>query len=280
LTTTLRPAGPERTDEHGGRQRAYAICVNGREVGGIRLQASPDGVGRIEELSVGERDRGRGRGTTAVLAAEEVLRSWGCSRVEGAIVGQEGPEVERTLRWTESLGYTLGSRNMAKALASAPPELPAGLTARPLTAEEFSEWAAAQRVGYVEMLVQHTGRTPEQAASKAAEDHAGLFPQGLDSPDVSVSRLLAGDEVVGTIWVSTLAVPEPEPCGWVYDVEVREGFRGHGYGRALMLLGERVTLAVGLRGLALNVHAGNVPAERLYASLGYRTFRWAVGKPL
>jgi ribosomal protein S18 acetylase RimI-like enzyme len=277
LTTTLRPIGPEQRDDHGGRGRAYAICVNGREVGGVRLDASPEGVGTISGLAVHERDRGRGRGTTAALAAEEILRSWSCTRVEGAAVGEQGSqEIERLLRWTRSLGYVMTARNMVKALPPTPPELPAGLATRPLTEGEFRAWHDAEQTGYAEMLVRHTGRTPEQAAAKSAAEHARLFPQGLDTPGASIHHLLAGSEVVGTVWVST--VPTEERPAWVYDVEVREAFRGRGYGRALMLLAERVTLAAGGRDLALNVHAGNVPAERLYDSLGYRTFRWAVGK--
>ncbi|WP_042364368.1 GNAT family N-acetyltransferase [Streptacidiphilus neutrinimicus] len=298
MTTTLRPTGPERVDEHGSRERGYVVCVNGRTVGGIQLQASAAGSGRIRGLAIEERDRGRGRGTTAVLAAEEILRSWGCTRAEGSVVGAEGPEIERVLRWTRSLGYGPTARNMVKALPPVPPELPAGLTPRPLTAAEFTVWHDAQQASYAEMLVRHTGHSPEQAAAKSAADHAHLFPQGQHSPGVSIDNLLAGDEVVGTIWVSTLtadtaaeagagtgtdagtdAVAEPR-AAWVYNVKVREAFRGRGYGRALMLLAERVTLAAGLRELALNVHAGNVPAERLYESLGYRTFRWAVAKQL
>ncbi|WP_042418478.1 GNAT family N-acetyltransferase [Streptacidiphilus anmyonensis] len=278
MTTTLRPTGPERIDELGSRERSFTVCVNGRAVGGIQLQASQEGSGRISGLSIADRDRGRGRGTTAVLAAEEVLRSWGCTRAESTV--EDGPEVERVLRWTRSLGYALNGRNMVKDLPSTPPELPAGLTARPLTAGEFEAWQEAHRESYAATLVRHTGRTPEQAAAKAAADHAWLFPQGLDSPGVSIHHLLAGGESVGTIWVSTATPTREAHPAWVFNVKVGEAFRGRGYGRALMLLAERVTLAAGVGELALNVHAGNVPAERLYDSLGYRPFRWAVAKTL
>jgi ribosomal protein S18 acetylase RimI-like enzyme len=171
---------------------------------------------------------------------------------------------------------------MVKALPSTPPELPAGLAVRPLAAGEFAAWRAAHQEGYAAILVRHTGLSAEQAAAKSAADHARLFPQGLDSPGVSITHLLAAGEVVGTIWVSTLTAEPPTESqrAWVYNVRVHEAFRGHGYGRALMLLAERVTLNAGLRDLALNVHAGNVPAERLYESLGYRPFRWAVAKQL
>ncbi|MEY9873392.1 ribosomal protein S18 acetylase RimI-like enzyme [Streptacidiphilus sp. MAP12-33] len=279
MTTTLRPTGPERTDDQGGRERAYAICVNGRAVGAVRVRADADGIGEIADLAVEEQGRGRGRGTTAVLAVEEILRGWGCPRVEGVVVGEEGdPTVARLLRWAQSLGYVPAARNMVKTLPATPPELPAGLSARPLTAAEFPAWRDSRNAGYAQMLLRHAGLSPEQAEARSGASHAQLLPQGLDTPDVSIQHLLAGDDVVGMLWVRT--AESPERPAWVFDVEVMEGFRGHGYGRALMLLAERVTLVAGRDRLGLNVHAGNTPAERLYESLGYRTYRWAFAKPL
>ncbi|MFD0328016.1 GNAT family N-acetyltransferase [Streptacidiphilus monticola] len=83
MTTTLRPEAAEARAADGSRARAYAICVNGRPVGRIALElrAAERGVAEITELFVEPEGRGRGRGTTAVLAAEEVLREWGADRV-------------------------------------------------------------------------------------------------------------------------------------------------------------------------------------------------------
>ena len=63
-------------------------------------------------------------------------------------------------------------------------------------------------------------------------------------------------------------------------MEADEAHRGRGHGRALMLLAEIQTIFAGRRVLGLNVFAGNTPAERLYASLGYETTRYALQKPL
>src|SRR5689334_24744466 len=84
MTTTLRPGGAEELLPGGGRSRRWQICVNGRPVGGLRTTALPRGDqwwGEIAELEVAE-GRRRGRGTVGVLAAEEVLRGWGCSRAD------------------------------------------------------------------------------------------------------------------------------------------------------------------------------------------------------
>ncbi len=47
-----------------------------------------------------------------------------------------------------------------------------------------------------------------------------------------------------------------------------------------MLLAERQALAAGRQVIGLNVFAGNTPAERLYASLGYEPVVYAMYKVL
>ncbi|MFE7426818.1 GNAT family N-acetyltransferase, partial [Streptomyces sp. NPDC057545] len=48
----------------------------------------------------------------------------------------------------------------------------------------------------------------------------------------------------------------------------------------LMLRAEHITLDAGARSLGLHVFAANTPALRLYESLGYRTTRHHLTKPL
>jgi GNAT superfamily N-acetyltransferase len=88
MTTTLRPAEPERRGADGVRSRRFTVCVNSRPVGGITLgtdaRFGPE-VGRLDALSIEPADRRRGRAAVAALAAEEVLRGWGCRRIDVAV---------------------------------------------------------------------------------------------------------------------------------------------------------------------------------------------------
>ncbi|MFJ9948939.1 GNAT family N-acetyltransferase [Kitasatospora sp. NPDC091207] len=278
MTTTLRPEGPE-SPVAGGRTRRWQICANGRPVGALRTTSVPRGPqlwGEISELEVTE-GRGRGRGTFGALAAEEVLRGWGCTRVDADI--PEAAQVGRALAVT--LGYTERMRNMAKRL-DAPPALPAGVAARRIDSADFPGWLAAAKEGYLSDLVS-SGLGAEQACAKSDADHLSLLPQGADSPGVALRRLY-GDapDPLGSLWLALRVrdLPDGAPLAWVMVVEVAAAHRGAGHGRSLMLLAERECLAAGVRDLGLNVFTGNGVAIRLYESLGYRITNRVYGKPL
>ncbi|MET9608995.1 GNAT family N-acetyltransferase [Streptomyces sp. NPDC006512] len=273
MTTTLRPSGPLQQSEGGARSRPYEVRVNSRRVGALLIAAdTPFGptVGEIRDLAIDAPDRGRGRATVAALAAEEVLRGWGCRQVRIAVpAGSAGG-----LRLAAALGYAEYSRNMAKELPDGPPALPAGVLGRPMTAAEYEVWIARAREAYAATWVGR-GLTPEAAARKSAADHDEQLPRGLDTPGASLNVLEAAGTPVGQVWVA-----QRDGNAYVFDVEVSEGYRGRGHGRDLMLLAERAALAAGHRVLALHVFTANTPALRLYESLGYRTTSSNLAKEL
>ncbi|MEU6930045.1 GNAT family N-acetyltransferase [Streptomyces sp. NPDC046374] len=268
MTTTLRPSEPLQHSADGGRSRSFDICVNSRRVGSVHLTtdaAFGGAVGVIEDLVVDEPDRGRGRGTVAALASEEVLRGWGCGEVRISVPTESAPG----LRLAEALGYTERSRNMVKELVTAP-ELPEGFGFRPVTEAEFAEWSARSLDAFAQSWIDR-GMPEELARAKAEDSRRRFLPQGLATPGISVVVALRDTDVVGYLWTGGLELEPGERSGFVFEVEVAEEQRGKGYGRGLMLLAERLSLAAGESLLGLHVFAGNTPAIRLYESLGYRT---------
>lgn len=283
MTTTLRPLTAEQPTPEGGVGRLFAICVNGRPVGRIAATAHADTggprLGELTALVVDPPDRGRGRGTVAALAAEEVLRGWGCARARVEV--QQGPDAPGALRLAETLGYTLRARHLLKQLPDSLPELPSGSSGRPLTDAEFDDWRQAEAHRFAELEISE-GLSPEQA--RAMADHAlrQALPYGPRTPFAVVRQLRAGGLGVGTVWLSVhdSDAPDAPRPPWVYSVQVEPEHRGHGHGRSLMLLAERECLDVGVRRLGLNVYADNAPANALYRSLDYRTIRHILFKQL
>ncbi|MFJ6751559.1 GNAT family N-acetyltransferase [Streptomyces sp. NPDC091266] len=275
MTTTLRPAGPEERHDDGSRARTYDICVNSRRVGGIRLTTDArygPTAGRIQALAIEAPDRHRGRATVAALAAEEVLRGWGCRQIEAAVP----VEAEAAVRLAAALGYTERSRRMAKPLTE-PPPLPAGSADRAMDEAEYPAWQAEASDRYVRIQTGQ-GMPRARAEETSADAHRTLLPDGAGTPGHEL-RILAHDGTdVGTIWIA-LRMPD-QPGGHVFDVTVDPAHRGCGHGRSLMLVAERVCLAAGLPVLGLNVYADNAPARRLYDGLGYRPTAYQLWKPI
>ncbi|WP_225837381.1 GNAT family N-acetyltransferase [Streptomyces sp. NK08204] len=273
MTTTLRPSEPLQYNADGTRSRRYQVCVNGRPVGGTHLSTHLEfgpAVGRVTELHIEGPDRGRGRGAVAALAAEEVLRGWGCKRVEVSVPG----DAAAALRLATALGYVLRSRNMAKRLDGAPPRLPAGFVARPMAEAEYGPWLAADGERFAAHLIER-GVSEAEAYAKVDQAHAQLLPDGLATENMLLSILEQEGVPVGTLWVGLL----PETA-YVFNVEVYAGRRGRGHGRTLMLLAETLAAEGGRDRVGLHVFAGNDPAERLYESLGYETTQYNLFKKL
>ncbi|MFB4425804.1 GNAT family N-acetyltransferase [Streptomyces sp. QL37] len=278
MTTTIRPAEPVQQGADGVRARTYDVCDNGRPVGAVAISTDPAfgaSAGVLQSLGIDEAHRRRGRGTIAALAAEEVLRGWGCTQVR--LVAPVDNHAARAL--AAVLGYTERSRNMLKALRRTAPALAAGLTGRPMTEQEYAAWEATSVDTYTQEWVER-GVPEEQARRKSETDHATNLPDGLATPGMYFHVLVHDGAVVGYVWVARRDVPDGDDLGYVFDVEVREEYRGRGYGRALMHLAEAVTLDAGLGLLGLHVFADNTPALRLYESLGYEVTQYNLAKAL
>lgn len=277
MTTTLRPAGPVQ-DTGRTRLRPFEIRVNGRIAGSLRLGCQDRHgllTGVVQDLYVEPADRRRGRATVAALAAEEVLRDWGCRRVVVAV-----PETEQApAALAATLGYRPESCHMLKEL-TAPPPLPPGSLLRPLADEEYPQWCAGDAAGLLNHLTD-LGASPQDAAAAVDRSRRDLLPDGSATTGMVLRVLEQHDgEPAGTLWVRVDGAPREDADAWVYSVEVDAGRRGKGHGRTLMLAAEREALAAGATVLGLNVHFGNAVARGLYTALGYRTVLTHLAKPL
>ncbi|MGW2654631.1 GNAT family N-acetyltransferase [Streptomyces sp. NPDC001478] len=278
MTTTLRPTGPVQESADGVRSRTFDVCDNGRPVGAVEIGAdapASGGIGTLTSVRIDEAVRRRGRGTIACLAAEEVLRGWGCASVRADVAADDAAGQGLLA----ALGYTENSRNMIKRLDQEPPALPGGLTTRSMTPEEYADWEERAIAGYAESLVTR-GTPPERAVEAARASHTRHLPRGLATEGVRLHYLLHEGEKAGSLWVAPFEMHPGRRVGYVFDVEVAEGYRGRGYGRALMHQAERLARADGEEWIGLHVVTSNTPALRLYTSLGYEPTQYHYAKPL
>ena len=106
------------------------------------------------------------------------------------------------------------------------------------------------------------------ALEKSRQQTESLLPEGLQSKDHYLFTMYDADQAVGVIWLKVNA-ETPIKTGFIYDVEVREEFRGRGYGKQIMLLIEEKAHELGLKSIGLHVFGYNTVAKKLYESLGY-----------
>jgi GNAT superfamily N-acetyltransferase len=144
-----------------------------------------------------------------------------------------------------------------------------GVTLRPMSAEEFARWLPTMREGYARDISVDGGASEDAAQRKAAADIEELFPGDRPSAEQFVFVLEAEGQEIGELWLAEREGLLGRHL-WVYDVHVKDAYRGRGYGREAMLLAEAEARRRGLVRVMLHAFGGNEVARNLYRSLGYR----------
>ena len=140
----------------------------------------------------------------------------------------------------------------------------------PMTQSEYEEYYEHLISGYAADNVRAGYWDESEALEKSRKETERLLPQGLQSKDHYLFSLYDGDQAVGVIWLKA-NVDRPVKSGFIFDVEIKEEFRGKGYGKQIMLLIEEKARELGLKSIGLHVFAYNKVAKNLYESIGYET---------
>jgi ribosomal protein S18 acetylase RimI-like enzyme len=125
--------------------------------------------------------------------------------------------------------------------------------------------------GYAQSNVE-SGRWPEEGALERSQaNFESSLPQGLETPNNYLYEIKAAETgpTVGVIW---FAVEERHGLlsAFVYDVEIKPGFRRLGHAKAAFEALELLVRELGLSSIGLHVFGHNPEAQALYNKLGYR----------
>ncbi|MFC8721710.1 GNAT family N-acetyltransferase [Kitasatospora sp. NPDC057198] len=136
-----------------------------------------------------------------------------------------------------------------------------------------AEYAAATERREAEVARELGRLMPGEAArERARRETARFLPDGLGT---ARHHLVAAQDpsglVVGDAWIGPdpHQAPEAADTAWLYDLEVRAGFRRRGYGSAILAAAEAPAAREGWTALGLNVFGGNEAAVALYRRSGY-----------
>lgn len=144
------------------------------------------------------------------------------------------------------------------------------VTLDPMTEAEYDTFEAATVPDFARQKVTSGEWTEEEALQLSRADHERLLPEGRKSPNQHLFTVRDADsgEAVAMLWLA-LRMKAGRIEGYIYNIEVREGQRGRGYGRATMLAAIEEARELGAETVGLHVFGHNAPARALYQSLGF-----------
>ena len=138
----------------------------------------------------------------------------------------------------------------------------------PMTQAEFDAFLEHLIPDYAADNVRAGYWDESEALERSRMETERLLPQGLQSEDHYLFTMYDGDQAVGRVWLKA-NLDRPVKSGFIFDVEIREEFRGKGYGRQVMALIEEKARELGLQSIGLHVFSYNTTAKHLYESVGY-----------
>lgn len=139
----------------------------------------------------------------------------------------------------------------------------------PMDAATYEAWRAASQRSYASEKVKAGNWKPEEAEALSREAFDKLLPGGRETPGQQVRSMVndAGEQV-GHAWF-TIEDREPGRVVFIYDIEVHEAHRRHGYARLALAEIDEYAREQGCLGVMLHVFGYNEPARTLYRSAGY-----------
>jgi ribosomal protein S18 acetylase RimI-like enzyme len=150
-----------------------------------------------------------------------------------------------------------------------------------MTRSEFDEWRDGVIRAFADEQVAAGNWSSTEAVQLATKANDALLPDGFATAGMLYLRAeLADGTYICVLWLG-LTHPRGTPdCAFIYDIEINEGHRGAGYGRALLAAAEDAVRSRGVGAVELNVLGDNARAIRLYQTSGYRVMTQQMRKSL
>jgi len=149
-----------------------------------------------------------------------------------------------------------------------------------MTEEEFAAYLARAVRSYADAHTRAGDVEPEEALERAQKDYDELLPEGLRSKNQHLFTLTHETlGAIGLVWFQ-LKERREKKSAYLYDIEIREGLRGQGFGRLALELVEAKVREFGARTIGLNVFGYNHAARALYEKMGYQITGMGMKKEL
>lgn len=144
------------------------------------------------------------------------------------------------------------------------------ITLTPMNEDEFQMYLAYSIQNYAREHVKGGRWSEEEALEKSTQEYQHYLPLGLQTPDNYLFMVTdeQQEKHVGTLWFA-LHKRAGQRQAFVYDIEIFEEFRRHGYATQAFQLLEKQAVKLGATSIGLHVFGHNTGAREMYEKLGY-----------
>jgi ribosomal protein S18 acetylase RimI-like enzyme len=153
------------------------------------------------------------------------------------------------------------------------------VTLRAMSEKEFEPWRELSIHGHAVQTARSTGMSIADAETQSRQLLPRILPEGRGTKGMHFLIVLDSENNnVGSLWLG----PHPDDAskGYVYDIEIREAYRGRNLGRSAMLAVEDYFRELGVGEIGLWVFGANDVAYSLYTALGYTVVGTSMSKAL
>ncbi|WP_270182300.1 GNAT family N-acetyltransferase [Alkalihalobacillus sp. CinArs1] len=134
-----------------------------------------------------------------------------------------------------------------------------------MKASEFQSYLKKAIKNYAGEHVKAGNWSEEEAIDKATKEYERLLPEGEETVNNHLFTIHDEEKEVGMIWLAQRTTEK----GFIFDINIREGYQGRGYGKKAMKEIEIEAKKLGLKIVKLHVFGHNQIARGLYEKLGY-----------
>ena len=134
-----------------------------------------------------------------------------------------------------------------------------------MNTDEFQRYLRFAIKNYAAEHVRAGNWDEHEAISRSAQEYEKLLPDGEKTINNKLFIIRDGEQEVGMIWLAKRSADK----GFIFDINIKEGHQGRGYGKAAMQEIENIAHKLGLASIRLHVFGHNKSARALYEKLGY-----------
>lgn len=155
------------------------------------------------------------------------------------------------------------------------------VTLEPMSAQEWERWRGTAVRAYAADKVRVGTWSAEDAEARSERAFAELLPEGRDTGGHELRSIVTeAGETVGVLWFAGRTDEMGRRVAFIYDIEVHDASRGHGFGRAALQALEPLARSLGYTAIGLHVFGDNEIARNLYRTSGYLETDVMMRKPL